>query len=223
MAPAIDGNVERVIARHAGIHDEVGTSVARRRIREVVEQRLDPRSPGDFNQALMELGALVCTPTSPSCGRCPVAVDCTARKAGIVDRLPVRKKPRAAVAVTARVILAVDGRHALATRIAAGEPNAGQVELPGAGMLASVGDGDLAATLRSRFGARVDVGGVVATVRHTITHHRIVLRAHAATVRHRGRLEWLSLSGDTPWTTPSRKVFGIVFGKVFDAAVADGS
>jgi len=210
--PAIDGNVERVIARHTGIRDDVATAVARRRLRTIVEERLERRRPGDFNQALMELGALVCTPRSPACERCPVAADCTARADGLAEALPVRKKPRAPIDVTARVVLVVEGTRALGTRIADGEPNAGQIELPGGGMLASVDEGDLAAVLRSRFAAKVDVGAVVATARHAITHHRIVAHAHLGTVRERGRLDWHPIAGDTPWTTPSRKLFAKALG-----------
>ena len=211
--PAIDGNVERVIARHAGIRDDVATAAARRRLRGLVEERLERSRPGDFNQALMELGALVCTPRSPACERCPVAADCAARAAGLTATLPVRKKPREALLVTARVVLVVASGRALASRIADGEPNAGQLELPGAGMLTSVAEDDLGAVLRSRFAARIDVGSVVATARHAITHHRIVLHAHVGTVRDRGRLEWHAVDGEAPWTTPSRKVFAKALGE----------
>lgn len=210
--PAIDGNVERVIARHAGIRDDVATATARRRLRTIVEERLERRRPGDFNQALMELGALVCTPRSPACERCPVEADCTARADGVAEALPVRKKPRAPIDVTARVVLVVEAARALGARIADGEPNAGQIELPGGGMLTSVDEGDLAAVLRSRFAAKVDVGAVVATARHAITHHRIVVHAHLGTVRERGRLAWQPIAGDTPWTTPSRKLFAKALG-----------
>ena len=92
-------------------------------------------------------------------------------------------------------------------RIPDGEPNAGQVELPGPGVLVDSDPDDLAAALESRFDAAITPGDVVATVRHAITHHRITLHAHAATARRSGRLKWFRLGDETPWTTPSRKVF----------------
>lgn len=205
--PAIDGNVERVMARHLGIREEVHRAPAKARIRATVEERLDHARPGDFNQAMMELGALVCTPTSPACERCPVAADCVARAAGIAAELPVRKAPRQPVLVTARVALALGRLGALGARIPVGEPNGGQIELPGAGMLTSVGADELAASLRERFAAKLQVGPVLATVRHAITHHRVVLHAHGVEVGDRGRLTWHPLDVETPWTTPSRKVF----------------
>lgn len=204
---AIDGNVERVLARHRGVRTSPATGDGRRAVLAAATTWLDRSRPGDFNQALMELGATVCTPVAPSCEHCPVAADCVARAQGLVAELPVRPRPRAVVDVDARVALVLGRGGALGHRVPAGEPNAGQIDLPGGGMLHSLDAADLAATVRARFGARIDVAGVVATVRHAITHHRIVLRAHAATLQRPGRLQWFPLDGDTPWTTPARKVF----------------
>ena len=183
--PAIDGNVDRVAARHRGIDDEIRSRAARQRVR---------------------------TPTSPDCAACPVAADCVARRAGTAERLPVRKPRRTPVDVTARVAFAARDGAVLGARVPDGEPNHGQIELPGAGILVDAGEADLAATLAKRFAARVDTGPVVASVRHAITHHRIALHAHAAEVRERGRLEWFPLDDGTPWTTPARKLFGRLFG-----------
>lgn len=204
---AVDGNVERVTARHRGIRAETSSAEARQAIRGAVSQWLDRRRPGDFNQAMMELGALVCTPTTPACERCPVARDCKALAGGLVHELPLRRRPRSTVLVTARVVLVVGNRGALGGRVAEGQPNAGQIELPGAGMLTSLDAKTLAEVLEARFGARIDVGAVVASVRHAITHHRIELHAHAASVKQRGRLRWFPIDDRTPWTTPSRKIF----------------
>ncbi len=216
-AIAVDGNVERVIARHAGFRDDVGAAATKKRIGAFVGDAMDRDRAGDFNQALMEIGALVCTPTSPRCAACPLAADCFALRNGLVDALPVRKKPRAAVEVAARVVFAVRRDRALGTRVPEGQPNAGQVELPGAGILTSVAANDLARSLRERFAARCDVGEKLASVRHAITHHRIVLHAHAAIVRAAGTLEWFVLGPDTPWTTPSRKVFARLLGTTDEA------
>ncbi|MEO6596064.1 MAG: A/G-specific adenine glycosylase, partial [Planctomycetota bacterium] len=204
---AVDGNVERVVARHRGVRVATNTAIARKSIRACVARWLDHQRPGDFNQALMELGAMVCTPTSPVCTECPIAADCVARTQRLVHELPIRPKKPPPVQVTARVALAIGPSGALGGRIPAGEANGGQVELPGAGMLTSVALDDLSPVLRKRFGARIDVGGVVASVRHAITCHRIVLHAHAAEVREPGQLIWFPIDDQTPWTTPSRKVF----------------
>ncbi len=210
--PAVDGNVERVVARHRALPDDVKSAPMQRQIRAAVAQWLDPDRAGDFNQAMMELGAVICTPTSPDCTNCPVATDCRALAGGLVATLPVRKAPRAAVEITARVALAIGPAGALGGRIPAGEANAGQLELPGAGMLQNCAEAALEQTLRDRFGARLRSGPVLASIRHTITCHRITLHAHAASVVAAGRLAWFPLDDATPWTTPSRKVFRAALG-----------
>lgn len=206
--PAIDGNVERVFARHAGITAPIHQAAAKRELRERVAAALDRQHPGDFNQAVMELGAMLCTPRSPQCERCPVRSDCVARQTNRTAELPVRKSPRAMLAVTARVALMLRGGEALAARIPAGEANAGQLELPGPGLLTDCPTAaDLQTALRARFRAQLTVGPVAATIAHTITHHRITAMAHHATLQRRGDLDWWPISAQTTWTTASRKLF----------------
>jgi A/G-specific adenine glycosylase len=210
--PALDGNVERVFARHAGIRDDVKRGPTRRRLRALVVAALDPERPGDFNQALMDLGATVCTPRNPACPRCPIAADCEARRLGIQRELPVLPARRAQVEVRARVVLVADRRgRLLGARIPDGQVNQGQIELPGPGILVDhPADGPaLAAALAERFGLRVEVGPLLATVRHGITHHRITLHAHEARLLGRAPagVDFCDPdAADLPWSTPSRKV-----------------
>ena len=216
--PAVDGNVERVVSRHRGLEAPIGTGPARRKIRQVIEAWMPADNAGDFNQALMELGATTCTPTSPTCDSCPIAADCVARQTDRTDQLPVKKPPRKAVEVTARaaVVSRADGpsaRQALGYRVPPDQPNAGQIELPGPGVLTDCDPEDLAEAIEQRFGAVVTIDSAVTSVKHAITHHRITLHAHAATARDAGQLSWFSLAEETPWTTPSRKVFARLFTK----------
>ena len=91
-----------------------------------------------------------------------------------------------------------------------GEVNAGQVDLPGPGILVSLEGTDLANAIAERFGIRCDVQGEAATVSHAITHHRIRLTAHWATFRGRVRKPLLRVAPtdpQVPWTTSARKVF----------------
>jgi A/G-specific adenine glycosylase len=89
--PAVDGNVRRVLSR---LLDEPAPPATR--LRTVAAALVPADRPGDFNQALMELGATICVPRSPRCGRCPVAQWCAARTAGTQDERPA-KKTRSAV------------------------------------------------------------------------------------------------------------------------------
>jgi len=87
--PAVDGNVTRVIARLFRVREEVSKAVARRRIIEIASRLVPSERPGAFNQAMMELGATVCTSESPTCPACPLEDLCLARAAGEERELPV--------------------------------------------------------------------------------------------------------------------------------------
>ncbi len=91
---AVDGNVVRLVSRLTNDASEITSPAARRRFAEEAARLLDPRRPGDFNQAMMELGATICLPRTPACGACPMVKFCAARAAGTERELPVKlKKP----------------------------------------------------------------------------------------------------------------------------------
>ena len=91
-AAVVDGNVYRVLARHFGIPTPVGSTAAKKEFTALAQSLLPPERPGDFNQAMMDFGATLCTPASPACARCPLADSCAALTTGRVDSLPVREK-----------------------------------------------------------------------------------------------------------------------------------
>src|SRR2546430_8586908 len=96
VAPAVDGNVLRVLARLFRIHEDVTSVVVHRRMIELAATLVSRDAPGAFNQAIMELGATTCTPTRPACDRCPLENQCLARAAGEEHEIPItanRKKP----------------------------------------------------------------------------------------------------------------------------------
>jgi A/G-specific adenine glycosylase len=85
----VDGNVLRVLARLYGISTPVTTPKGKKEIHTLAERILDKRNPGTHNQAVMELGALVCLPKNPSCSECPLLPECFARKHELVNEFPV--------------------------------------------------------------------------------------------------------------------------------------
>jgi A/G-specific adenine glycosylase len=93
--PVVDGNVLRVMARYEGIREPVSSSTVRNKIREILATCIDPDEPGDFNQALMELGAMVCKPKNPQCEICPLKAHCYAFRHGITADLPTVTKAKA--------------------------------------------------------------------------------------------------------------------------------
>jgi A/G-specific adenine glycosylase len=96
----LDGNVARVLARLAAIRGDVRDSQRWQVLQDSADSYLDPASPGDWNQAMMELGATLCTPKSPQCLLCPVAQFCEGCKLGIAQSLPEKRKKRPTVEVT---------------------------------------------------------------------------------------------------------------------------
>jgi len=116
--PAVDGNVLRVAARVAEIRENVLDGAVKRSFRGLMAAAMPQDRPGEYNQALMDLGATVCLPNGrPECGRCPLAGLCEARRLGIAEELPVRTKkpPRRAEKMTVYLLLR-DGRVALRKR-----------------------------------------------------------------------------------------------------------
>jgi A/G-specific adenine glycosylase len=93
----LDGNVARVLARLGAIRGDLRESQRWQGLQEATNALLDVESPGDWNQAMMELGATLCTPKSPQCLICPVAQFCEGRKLGIAESLPEKRKKHATV------------------------------------------------------------------------------------------------------------------------------
>ncbi|ACA37941.1 A/G-specific adenine glycosylase [Lysinibacillus sphaericus] len=89
---AVDGNVMRVLSRVLNINEDIAVPKTKKIFEAAVEELIDPTNASSFNQGLMELGALICTPTSPKCLLCPVREYCTAFNEGEPEKLPVKSK-----------------------------------------------------------------------------------------------------------------------------------
>ena len=90
-AAVVDGNVYRVLARYFGISTPVGTTAAKKEFTALAQSLLPQERPGDFNQGMMDFGALQCTPLSPACLTCPLSPGCEALRTGRTASLPARK------------------------------------------------------------------------------------------------------------------------------------
>lgn len=86
----VDGNVIRVLSRYFGIEDDVRKTATKKYIQEFADDLIDKNRPGDFNQAVMELGATVCTPANPDCEACPLSAGCIARQQVKTDEIPYK-------------------------------------------------------------------------------------------------------------------------------------
>lgn len=134
--PAVDGNVLRVFARLCKITDNVLSAPVRRTVTELVLAQMPAGRPGDFNEALMDLGATVCIPGTPHCEDCPLTEVCRARALHLETELPLRlvKKEVPVEKVAALFVKSADGRLLIPRRPAKGLL-AGMWELPGASVV----------------------------------------------------------------------------------------
>lgn len=87
----VDGNVFRVLSRCFGLETPIDSTAGKKAFQAMANQLIDQDAPGGFNQAMMDLGATVCTPRSPVCGQCPLAGICVAKGSSLVDILPQRR------------------------------------------------------------------------------------------------------------------------------------
>lgn len=110
--PAVDGNVMRVLSRILSIWEDIAKPSTRKIFEEAVRKLISHENPSYFNQALMELGALICTPTSPSCLLCPVREHCQAFHDGNQNELPVKtkKSKQRDVQLVAAILMDAEGR-----------------------------------------------------------------------------------------------------------------
>ena len=104
-APAMDGNLTRVLSRFHGVRVDVGVPSVQRRLAALGQRDMPPVRCGDFNQALMDLGATVCVPGTPDCPRCPLRTLCDACRAGDAEDLPVKAAAKPPVNVSLAVHL----------------------------------------------------------------------------------------------------------------------
>ncbi len=110
--PAVDGNVLRVVTRILADQSDITRPDTKRRIRGLLAEIMPPDAPGEFNQALMELGALVCVPNGkPLCGPCPAAGRCLARERELTDRIPVKPAKKSRRIEERTVFLIVNSRQ----------------------------------------------------------------------------------------------------------------
>ena len=108
-APAMDGNLTRVLSRFHGVREDVGMPSVKRRLLELAQADMPQTRCGDFNQALMDLGATVCTPGTPDCADCPLRPLCDAYQAGDADALPIKAAAKPPLELSMAVALVTCG------------------------------------------------------------------------------------------------------------------
>lgn len=217
---ALDGNVKRVLARLFNIGKCIDAPKTLRLLWSLAEALVPARSPGDFNQALMELGARICTPRNPRCDVCPARRHCDARALGRQNRLPVRRRKRPAphydiVAAAIRK----NGRYLFGKRPAR-DMLGGMWELPGGKVeAAETHEQALAREIREELGIEISVGLLLTSINHAYSHFRMTMHVHRC--RHIGgrphphyhtEIKWIAPAqfGDYAFPAADRKVLPLL-------------
>jgi A/G-specific adenine glycosylase len=192
---AVDGNVLRVTSRITNDAGNISSPAVKKRLQAVAGTLLDPREPGRFNQAMMELGATVCLPRNPQCLLCPVADLCEARRSGRQNELPVKLGRPATIRLERTLyFIEQDGAVLLWQRPAGAGRLAGFWELPE--------PEHLPGAERKR---------TIGEFRHCITHHtyRFVVVEASINMPPQG-LHWIGKRVEYLFSTVTRKAFSLV-------------
>jgi A/G-specific adenine glycosylase len=182
----LDGNVARVLARIGALRGDLRAPFTWKNLTAAAQELLALKVSGDWNQAMMELGATVCTPKSPRCQDCPVKSWCRARKLGLTEVLPeVRKKPATVDVTLSAAVLLDPRRRTLLVRQpdVRGALFSRMWQFPAVEKTTANGGGELSVYLRENFGLPVN-GKLIplATARHTVTFRKIRVETYLVLV-----------------------------------------
>lgn len=203
----VDGNVIRVMARFLAESGDISSGVTKNRLKQAADDFLDRAEPSRHNQAVMELGATICSPKAPDCGRCPLSPWCEARSQGLARELPV-KKGKTVIRRVERSLLVVmrNGNLLLWQRPPDAAILSGFWELPELHQL-----------------PKAKCGAALHQFKHSITNHIYHFQVFEGTVaagvaEEDGGLHWVSLQrlAELPLSTTARKALaGMAQGHLF--------
>ncbi len=209
--PIVEANSRRVIARLAGYAGPLDGPRGDEPIWEIATALVPRKHPGRFNQALMDLGSLVCTPERPLCGTCPLAAGCTAKQTGRVEEIPLKAARRAVTEMRETAVVVRRADRVLVVQRGPGEWWEGLWDFPRVsgparaarrGIERTAGLAGLGCGPTSRLG----------TIVHTVTHHRITLDVVACSAGVAGRTatrrRWIRATAleSLAMTAPGRRI-----------------
>ena len=219
--PVVDGNVLRVLTRYRGITDDITKNSTIQRIREILRPAMIATVPSDFNQGLMELGALICTPATPKCTECPFENHCFARNSGRLSDFPHRRNRTAKPHYNVGVGVVWNGERFLITKRRREQMLGGLWELPGGKRR---GHEALYKTvvreIQEEVGLVVTATRKYGTAKHAYSHFAVTLHAFCCSIESgtaqpiaSDAVEWISPHERHNYAFPrgTRKVFALIF------------
>ena len=173
-SPLVDGNVVRVLSRVFLRQGHAKSPALQKEIWAYAKDLVDPNHPGDFNQALMELGATVCRVALPSCGRCPLLGLCAAKESGDPEAYPETPPAQKTLRLERAVAVALDGEAILLIKLRQSRWFQGMWGLPHEYVAETGASREIVAEfLENHLGIRFPEAKALPSTRHSITHHRI--------------------------------------------------
>lgn len=186
--PTLDGNIRRVLSRLFNLPFPANSPKGEKRLWELASANLVPGRAGEYNQALMDLGATICIPRKPLCSRCPLIDSCQAFAHGVQDQLPVKYTKAPIPHYTATAAIIQEGKKVLIVQRPPGGLLAGMWGFPGG--KANPGEtlvNALSREVRTQLGIEVLVEDSLGIYKHAYTHFRVSLHAYQCR-KNRGRL-----------------------------------
>lgn len=214
----VDGNVIRVLSRYLGIEDDVRSTQTKNAIQNYADELISEERPGDFNQALMELGATVCTPSNPDCEDCPIQTNCVAYKKVKTEEIPykspTKKRPHHQIGVGI-ILDEAEGEVLIALR-----PDeamlGGMWEFPGG---KQEEDEEMEETvireLKEELGVEVSITKPFMKLDHAYSHFKITMHAYLCELENGDpepktsqEIRWISIEelADHPFPKANRKL-----------------
>lgn len=190
--PVVDGNVLRVVARFFGLKDDISTIQTRKSFEKILEEVIPKKEARNFNQGLMELGALICTPKNPNCEKCPLMKKCVAFELKMQESLPVKTKKAkppvkhfAAVAITNSSGYLLQKRHSKLLE--------GMYEFPMYEILPLKNSKENMEDLFStHLNTKVNIGSEIGQVEHQYTHFKQIVHVYSAKIASENSFQYFS-------------------------------
>ncbi len=215
--PTLDGNIRRIFARIFDIHLPADLPSGEKALWNLVAEHLPKGKAGDYNQALMDLGATICLPKNPRCLICPVMELCQARAKGVQDQRPVLKPAKKMPHyIHAAAVIVKHGRVLLAKRPSKGLLG-GMWEFPN-GRVEDDSARELSKNLRSGYQLKVRSDDALGVVKHAYTHFKVtvhVFQCELVSMTKNQNLKWVKLKNleDFPMGKVDRQIVGLLHGQ----------
>lgn len=172
--PAVDGNVIRVYCRFTGITDDIRKPAVKLRIMKELTQIIPAAAPGDFNEAMMEIGALLCSPVNPVCSACPINPACTAHLTAQVKNIPFKSPAKKTPLYRVAIAVILKEKKFFIQKRPAGGHLGGMWEFPGGKQKGNeTPEQTVVRECLEELGAKIEITGKLSEIHHAYSHFKI--------------------------------------------------